>query len=115
MGPLSVNKASKGRHHKSAEYLKFEKDICLLLPFNKRQAEEGEMFIKYIFYIKNYSNSDAGNCEKLITDILTKRGYLIDDRYVKAIYLIKERVLDIKDQKIVIDICPYDKRHVLLN
>lgn len=114
IGPLSVNKSSRGSHHKSAEYLKFERDVCLLLPFNKGHIQEGEVFARYVFYIKNYGNSDTGNCEKLIADILVKRGYLKDDRYIKAIYLIKEKVTDIKDERMLIDIVPYDKRHVLL-
>lgn len=115
IGPVSVNKSLKGRKFKSAEYLQFEKDVCLLLPFNKGQAYKGELFCKYVFYIKNYGNADTGNCLKLIEDILVKREYLVDDRYVKTIYLQKERVENIKDEKIVIDIVPYDKRHVLLS
>mgnify|MGYP001583607603 CR=1 FL=1 len=58
--------------------------------------------------------SDTGNFEKLITDILVKRGYLKDDRYIKAMYLEKVAVLDIEDEKIILDIVLYDKRHDVL-
>lgn len=95
--------------------MKFERDVALLLPFNKEPQIEGELFVFYVFYLKNYSGADEDNCIKLIQDIIVKRGYLIDDRYIKSKYSVKERVTDIKDERIVIDIVPYDKRHVLLN
>lgn len=60
--------------------------------------------------------SDTGNFEKLITDLLVKRGYLKDDRYIKAMYLEKVAVKDIKDERIVIDIVLYnDKMSVYTN
>lgn len=103
---LSVNDASRGRHFKSPEYKKFERDVTLLLPFSKTSPIEGEVFIKYIFYFKNYANSDASNGIKLIEDLLVKRGYLKDDRYVKGGFFIKEPVSDVKDEKIIMDIVP---------
>lgn len=113
IGPLSVNQSKKRDFHKSAEYLQFERDVCLLLPFNKETPLEGELFVRYVFYIKNYSNSDQDNCVKLIQDILVKRGYFKDDRYIKSSYGTKQKVTDIKDEQIEIDIVSYDKRHVL--
>ncbi len=112
IGPFSVNKASKKDHHKSDAYKKFERDVFLLLPIFNGYLFDGEVFINYVFYIKNYINSDVDNCIKCVQDILVKRGYILDDRYVKAIYAVKDRVENIKDESIIIDIVPYDKRHV---
>ena len=108
--PLSVNRASRGRHFKTPEYEKFEVDVSLLLPFNRTCPLEGELFIKFNFFLKNYINSDVSNGVKLIEDILVKRGYLKDDRYVKAIYVEKNPVKDIKDEKMIIDIVLYEDR-----
>ena len=55
--------------------------------------------------------SDTGNFEKLITDLLVKRGYLKDDRYIKAMYLEKVKVRDSAQEKILIDIVPYNVRY----
>lgn len=112
--PLSINEAHHGRHIKTREFLDYEKNVSYLLPYNQKDVKNGEYFIKYVFYIKNYTLSDTGNFEKLITDILVKRGYLKDDRYVKAIYLEKRKVKDIKDEKIVVDIVLYEDRGLVL-
>lgn len=112
--PLSINEAHVGRHIKTKDFLNYEKYVSFLLPICPIEVEQCEYFVKYVFYIKNYGLSDTGNFEKLITDILVKRGYLKDDRYIKALYLEKSRVKDKESEKIVIDIVPYDKRHVLL-
>lgn len=112
--PLSINDAHKGRHFKTKQFLKYEIDVCKLLPFCKKKLKDGEYFIKYVFYIKNYNLSDTGNFEKLITDLLVKRGYLKDDRYIKGLYLEKQKVMDIKDEKIVLDIVLYDDRYKVI-
>ena len=106
---LSVNKASRGRHFKTPEYKQFEKDVCLLLPFNKENVMEGELFIKYVFYLKNYKTSDEDNCKKLIQDILVKRGYLKDDRFIKASYSIKDPVERLDQERIEITVYPFSR------
>lgn len=111
--PLSINEAHYGRHIKTKEFLRYEKNVSFLLPVNPEKVKEGEYFIKYVFYIKNYKNSDTGNLEKLITDLLVKRGYLKDDRYIKAMYLEKFAVKDIADEKIIIDIVLYKDKETL--
>lgn len=111
---LSVNDAHEGRHIKTQAFKKYEQQVSFLLPICPIEIKDGEYFVKHVFYLKNYGNSDTGNLEKLITDILVKRGYLKDDRYVKAFYLEKIRVTDIKDEKIVTDIVLYDDRYEIL-
>ncbi len=108
--PLSINDAHHGRHIKTREFLAYEKNVAYLLPYNQEDVEEGEYFVKYSFYIKNYKMSDTGNFEKLITDILVKRGYLKDDRYIKAIYLEKVLVSDVLKEKIEVEIVLYKNK-----
>lgn len=112
--PLSINQTHRGRHFKTTKFLQYEIDVCKLLPLHSKKLKDGEYFIKYVFYIKNYKMSDTGNFEKLITDLLVKRGYLKDDRYIKAMYLEKQPVKDIQNEQIILDIVLYDKRHDVL-
>lgn len=112
--PLSINDAHEGRHIKTKAFKQYEIDVTKLLPFNSKEVPAGEYFVKYIFYLKNYKMSDTGNFEKLITDILVKRGYMKDDRYIKAMYLLKEPVSDKNEEKIILDIVPYANRHEVL-
>lgn len=111
--PLSINQAHVGRHIKTKEFLRYEKNVSFLLPVNPHKVTNGEYFIKYVFYIKNYLMSDTGNFEKLITDLLVKRGYLKDDRYIKAMYLEKVAVKDTEDERIVLEIVLYADRYKL--
>lgn len=112
--PLSINQAHQGRHIKTKEFLQYEKHVSFLLPICPREIKVEECFVKYVFYIKNYKKSDTGNFEKLITDILVKREYLKDDRFIKAMYLEKVMVEQDVQEKIIIDIVPYADRYKIL-
>ncbi len=107
---LSVNKAWTNTHKKSGEYHQFEHDVCLLLPFNRTCPLEGELFVRYVFYIKNYKNSDEDNCKKILQDILVKRGYFKDDKFIKGSMSIKEPVNNVLEEKMEIDIVLYKDR-----
>ena len=113
--PLSINQAHIGRHIKTKEFLRYEKNVAFLLPINKGQVSDKEYFIKYVFYIKNYKMSDTANFEKLITDLLVKRGYLKDDRFIKALYLENQLEKDISKERIEINIVLYKERMSLMN
>lgn len=91
--PLTVNRAWRGgRRFQSKEYVQYEKDISMLLPYAENpEGQDREVIVKYTFYIKNYGRSDAGSFEKCLTDILVKRGYIKDDRYIREITCRKER------------------------
>ena len=91
VNPLSVNRAWKGRKFKTPIYKAFEVDVCKMLSVNDQDPIDGEVFVKYIFHIHNYGNTDTSNMEKTLSDMLVKRGYLKDDRYIRAIYMRKER------------------------
>lgn len=104
---LSVNEAWAGRRFRSPKYKKFERDFCKLVSFNSTPILEGELFVRYVFYIKNYGNADVDNLVKQTNDMLCKRGFLKDDRYIKAIYCMKEKVKDISEEKIITDIVSF--------
>lgn len=107
IGPLSVNKAWKGIRKKSLYYLKFEYDVNLLLKDARQKPLDGELFVIYHFHIKNYSLADGDNMVKQIQDILVKKGYIKDDRYIKAFFVQKERADSIEKEKIEVDIQLY--------
>ncbi len=109
ISPLSTNKAWKGKRFKSVFYKKFEYDVFLLLP-KRTSPIEGELFVKYVFYLKNYANSDIDNCIKQLQDILVKGQIIKDDRYIKAMYVQKDRVKDKDAEKIEIQIIPFLER-----
>jgi Holliday junction resolvase RusA-like endonuclease len=92
--PLSVNVAWQGRRFKTPAYKKFEADVSILLTSYKSEKlidNKDELVIEYDFYLKNYANTDVGNLEKQLTDILVKNGFIKDDRYIKRIILTKHR------------------------
>ena len=79
--PLSSNQAWQGRRFKTPDYHSFERDVSLLLPFNKTPIE-GRLEVRYRFYLKNHSRSDYDNCIKSLQDVLVKLGYISDDRKI---------------------------------
>lgn len=91
VSPLTVNRAWQGQRFKTKEYKSFEDEVCYRLPFSKEKHDKTELFVHYVYYIKNYALSDTSNLEKTLSDMLVKRGYLLDDRYIKAIYQRKEK------------------------
>lgn len=112
VNPLSVNKAWRGRHFKTKDYDLFEREVCIKLPFSINEPFDGEVFVHYVYHIKNYGNADTANMEKTLTDMLVKRKYLKDDRYIRAIYQRKERVSKSEEEFIVIHILPYTGQDV---
>ena len=83
---MSINAAFQGRRYKTQECVEYETN-CLW--FIKGQMIEGEVKLQYKFYLKNYSRTDVGNLEKILTDLLVRKKIIIDDRYVKKIILEK--------------------------
>ena len=66
--PLSVNAAFKGRRYKTKDYQDFEKKCLFLLP--KLQVPKKGPYEVYYRFGFSSRNSDLGNPEKLISDIL---------------------------------------------
>jgi Holliday junction resolvase RusA-like endonuclease len=100
---LSVNKAFQGRRFKTNLYRAYEQELLILLP--KREMIRGWIDVWYIFGMttKTFSISDTGNMEKLLTDIIVKRGYIEDDRKILRMHLEKVQA---KTHYIKIKICP---------
>lgn|SRR3990167_6066055 len=86
--PLSINDAFKGRRFKSREYEAYEKEVYYLLP---NGFVEGEVIVRFDFYLKNYARVDVDNLCKLLLDIITKKGLIEDDRKVVELVARKHR------------------------
>lgn len=106
--PLSVNKAWKGRRFKTKEYDRFERDVAMSLQVcPDENTSKEEVFVYYVFHIRNYGGADTFNMEKTLSDMLVKRGYIYDDRYIRAGYVRKEKVDRYGHEFIEIQISPY--------
>lgn len=79
--PLSINKAFYGRKIKTNECKVYEKSLFYLLP--KEKMIKGDVFINYRFFLKYDKITDTSNLIKLLEDILVKKGYIEDDRFVR--------------------------------
>lgn len=114
VNPLSVNDAYRGRRFKSKDYLIFERDICIVLPFAPNPATtKDEVFVRYIFHLKNYGAADTFNYEKILSDMLVKRGYFLDDRYIRGGYVRKERLKEGEGEWIEVLIEPYTGQDII--
>lgn len=101
--PLSINDAYKGRHFPTAAKTHFENSVRWMLP-NKKI--EGRWFrLEYKFFLKNFSLTDVGNLEKIITDCIVKRGIILDDRLITELRL---RKFPSKQDRIEVEIYPTD-------
>lgn len=87
---LSINAAYRGRRFKTDDLESYEYEIGILTARLKVCPIEGEMSVRYIFHLKNYSRTDVANLEKCLTDILVKLEIIKDDRYIKDMYVRKE-------------------------
>ena len=109
--PLSVNKCFQGRRFKTQDYLKYEKDIALLVPkrsISKNHKVNNDLAVNISFYINNYSRSDVDNFCKPLLDILTKLEYWKDDRQIKKLTLEKFKA-ERGEEFIRIEIIEYDQ------
>lgn len=91
---LSVNDAYTGRRFQTPELKQYKRDCSWMLNRQEKLECEGEYELIYTFYLKNYGQTDLGNLEKPITDILVEVGIVPDDRRVKKITMLKERGKD---------------------
>jgi len=97
--PLSINRAFKGRRFKTKDYEDYEKEVLLLLP--KCDKIKGEVAVYLEFYLKNAKRIDVDNLEKLLLDIIVKKGYIEDDR---KIWILQARKFISKVDYIIIEI-----------
>jgi hypothetical protein len=85
--PLSTNNAWQGKRFKTPAYVKFQRDMLLLLP-NVTLQSISEVHLHFGFSSKL---SDLDNATKQTIDCIVKK-YGIDDRYINKIVLTKEIV-----------------------
>ena len=102
--PLSVNKAWQGKRFKTKEYLKFERDMLLLLPKFKIPEAPISLSINYGF---SSPLSDIDNPTKLVIDIMQKK-YKFNDRDIFELILTKE-IVNIGKEFIEINAKTYQK------
>jgi len=100
---LSINRAFQGRRFKTNLYKTYEQIMLTLLP--KQPIVKGWVEVWYEFGLtaKSFGISDVGNLEKLLSDILVKKGYIEDDRKILDLHL--KKVL-YSNYYIKIKICP---------
>lgn len=114
VSPLSVNKAWQGRRFKTKEYDYFEKAVSIVLPFSTVKTDKQELFVHYVYHIKNFAMADTFNMEKTLSDMLVKRGYILDDRYIRAGYQRKEKIAEGEREWIDIHIVPYTGQDIVI-
>lgn len=97
--PLSVNKVWQGRRFKTKLYKDWEKDALKSMP--KREMIMGDILVRLFFYMRYPKKADIDNPIKMALDLLTKRGWIEDDRkiFVLNVYKIKS-----KEEKIKVEI-----------
>lgn len=86
--PLSVNECWQGKRFKTKAYLKYEKDLLLILPKIKMPEPPFEIYFEVGFSNKG---SDLSNILKPFEDILQKQ-YRFNDNQVYSISMKKKIV-----------------------
>ena len=86
--PLSVNECWQGKRFKTKAYLKYEKDLLLILPKIKMPEPPFEIYFEF-----GFSNimSDWDNPVKPLQDILQKKYGFNDKDIIKAV-VVKKKV-----------------------
>jgi len=78
--PLSSNEAWQGKRFKTQKYKSYEEIMLTILP--RKEMIRGIIEIVFIFHIKNHKMCDYDNMIKLLQDIIVKKGYIEDDRFI---------------------------------
>ena len=104
--PMTSNKSWQGRKFRTRDYDSYEKEILYLLPWKEQMI--GFIEINYTFGISYVTQGDVDNFIKPLNDILVKKGYIKDDRYVMRISA--EKVVS-DEPFIKIKIYPYENRN----
>lgn len=85
--PLSINRAFQGRRYKTAECKKWEE--MALIGMQKKEMIKGDIVVDLTFYMKYPKKCDIDNPVKLVLDILTKKGWIEDDRKISKLIVYK--------------------------
>jgi len=84
---LSVNECWLGRKFKTLRYIAYEKEILALLP--RREKITGDFALYILFGLEHLYKPDLDNFAKPLIDIMQKKGYFEDDRYLMQLTLAK--------------------------
>jgi len=85
--PISTNKLFQGRRFKTKDYDAFTTAALYLMP--KVPMVKGMVRIRANFYVKNDKMSDLDNFLKGFLDLIVKKGYIEDDRFIYQLYVKK--------------------------
>ena len=86
--PLSINEAWQGRRFKTKEYIKYQRDLLMILPQIKVIPKKISLYFEFGF--SNIS-ADIDNPVKLILDIMQKK-YKFNDADVWELRIKKAKV-----------------------
>lgn len=101
--PLSNNRMWQGRRFKTPEYEAYERELGFLLPRGVAPVL-GRVEVRYRFFVKNDKLADADNMVKPLQDILVKRGFIEDDRFI---YRFSVEKFHAESPRIEVEILPY--------
>ena len=87
--PLSVNEAWRGKRKKTIKYLKYQRDLTLLLP-NNIKIPDGNISLKIVWGLSNMGG-DVDNPLKAFIDTLQIK-YGFNDSRIMKIEAEKEKV-----------------------
>ena len=80
--PLSANEAWRGIKRKTPAYMRYERDLSLLLP--SLVVPSGKLEVFYRFGLSS-KNSDYDNCVKQFQDVISKKYDFNDNRIYRAV------------------------------
>jgi len=86
--PLSVNECWRGTRKKTVKYLKYQRDLLLMLP--RIPIPDPPFKVRYEFGFSSIA-SDLDNPVKPLQDILSKK-YGFDDKLINEIHIVKKKV-----------------------
>lgn len=77
---MSINQAWQGRRFATKGYKDYTNTFLMLLP--KKETINGLVIVHIIFYLKSPLKCDIDNMIKPCLDIIVKKEYIQDDRYI---------------------------------
>lgn len=103
--PISTNKLFQGRRFKTKEYDNFLQAALYFAP--KVPMIKGIVQLRCDFYLKQARKSDLDNFLKGTLDLITKAGYIEDDRFI---YKLIAKKFKSEHERIELRIRPYKER-----
>ena len=100
--PISVNKVWQGKRFRTPEYRDWiDKALWLM---KKQEKVGGRIYLKITFYIKYPLKSDLDNYLKPSIDLIVRKGWIEDDRFIFKLDTQKIEVKKEEDERIEYEI-----------